>query len=46
VNKVGGFKHPGAAGIDHYDNCVGEFNAVIDNQHPSSRPQNRSSNGR
>jgi len=45
VNKVGGFEHPGALGIDRHDDDVGGVDAVIDNECPSSGPQNRSSDG-
>ncbi len=45
VNKVGGFEHPGAVGINRHDDDVGGFDALIDNERPSSRPQNRSVNG-
>ncbi len=45
ANKVGGFERPGAAGLDRHDNDVGGFDAVIDNERPSSRPQNGSSKG-
>src|ERR1022692_986595 len=45
VNKVGGFEHPGEVGIGRQDNDVGGFDALIDDERPSSRPQNRSSNG-
>ncbi len=30
VNKIGGFQHSGAVGIDHHDDGVGWFDAVID----------------
>jgi hypothetical protein len=46
MNKVGGFEYPGAIGLDRHDDDVGRFDAVIDNERPSSRPQNWSSNGK
>jgi hypothetical protein len=45
VNKVSGFEHPGAVGTGRHDDDVGGFDALIDNERPSGRPQNRSSNG-
>ena len=40
VHKVGGFEHSGAVGLDrHYDH-IGGFDPLIDNERPSSRPQN------
>jgi hypothetical protein len=41
VNKVGGFEHAGAIGVDHHYDDVGGFNAVVDNKRPPSRPENR-----
>jgi hypothetical protein len=45
MNQVGSFEHPGAVRILSNDNDVGGFDALIDNERSSSRPQNRSSNG-
>ena len=45
VNKVGGFEHSGAVGTERHDDEVGGFDALIDNERPSSCSQNRSSNG-
>jgi hypothetical protein len=42
VNKVRSFEHSGAVGVDHHDDGVGGFDAIIDNnQRPARRPQNR-----
>ncbi len=46
LNKVGGFEHAGAIGVDHHDDNIGGSNAVIDNECPPGRPQNRSSGWR
>lgn len=46
VNKVGGFEHPSAVGIERHDDGIGGFDAVIHNERPSSRSQKPLSNGR
>jgi hypothetical protein len=45
VKQIGRFKRPGAIGITRHDYDVGGFDRIISDQRPSSRAQNRSSNG-
>jgi len=45
VNKVGRFEYPSAVGIEVQDDDVGGLDMLINDEHPSGGPQNRSSNG-
>jgi hypothetical protein len=45
VHKVRGFEHTRAVVIDRHDDDIRRLDAIIENERPSSCPQNWSSNG-